>query len=118
MNKALDMVRKNPELSFKALSEALGLSKSMVQQWHANNTDGFQDKYKEALESAFNRLEGLAIKALGDLIVDGNFQSVKYVLDNRGYKAEDKAKLTVDGNVDINIVIDDFEDIQVGGSDA
>lgn len=120
MEQALSIVRKNPEISFKRLSETLGLSKSMVQQWYANDVDGFKDKYDEALKYAFNRLEGLAIKALGDLIVDGSFQATKYVLDNRGYKAEDKTKLTVDGNMDINIVIDDdeFSDIQVGGSDA
>lgn len=107
MNKALEIVKERPDISFKRLAEEVGLSSSSCQRWYADDIDGFKERYHEALRYAFNKLEGLAIRTLGDLLVDGNFQATKYVLDNRGYKAEDKTNLTVSGDMDIKINIEE-----------
>lgn len=107
MEQVIDLVRKNPELSFSALSLAVGLGENRVATWYRKDTDGFKEKYDEALRECFNRLEGLAIKTLGDLLVDGNWNATKYVLDNKGYKAPDKQEIKAEvESQQINIVVE------------
>lgn len=107
MNKALEIVKERPDISMKSLSLEIGLSQGMCGKWYHDDVDGFKERYHEALRYAFNKLEGLAIRTLGDLLVDGNFQATKYVLDNRGYKAEEKSKISVSGDMDITINIEE-----------
>ena len=105
--KACEIIRHNPALSYSAVGKELGLNERTVWQWYDRDTHGFRAKWDKALKDAFTRLEGLAIQALGDLIVDGNFSAVKYVLDNREYGATQKIKADVDSTVDINISIEE-----------
>ena len=106
-NRSLEILAQNPSISYKALSEAIGIGKDCVGRWYRDNVDGYQQRYDQVLKEAFNKLEGLAIQCMADLIVDGNFQAAKYVLDNRGYKAEDKIKADITGDIDINISIEE-----------
>lgn len=103
--RACDIIRLNPALSYAEVSRQIGLDERSVWQWYKRDTHGFKAKWDEALQDAFARLEGLAIQTLGDLLVDGNFQAAKYVLDNRNYGATQKIKADVDSSVDINITI-------------
>ena len=105
--KACEIISRNPALSYAAVSKKLGLDERTVCQWYKRDTHGFKEKWDSALHDAFDRLEGLAIQALGDLIVDGNFSAVKYVLDNKNYGATQKIKADVDSSVDINITIEE-----------
>lgn len=107
MDKAIEIVKNDPSISFKRLSETIGLSQGMCQKWYADDVDGFHDRYHDALKYAFNRLEGLAIRTLGDLLVDGNFQATKYVLDNRGYKPVEKSEVDMTANIQIDYGDDD-----------
>lgn len=103
MEKALEMVRQNPNMGMQEISLTLGLSKSTVWDWQRFNREGFGDRYRETLREAFNDLEAPAICALKDLIEDRNFQAVRYVLDNRGYKAADRVEQVTDNTVTITI---------------
>jgi len=107
MEQALEIVRKNPAISFKMLAEEIGLTKSSCQRWYAEDIDGFKARYEAALKDAFNRLEGLAVQCMGDLIVNGNFQAAKYVLDNRGYKPVEKTEVDMTANIQIDYGDDD-----------
>lgn len=107
MEQALDIVRKNPAISMRMLSEEIGLSQNMCNTWYRTDVDGFKAKYEEALRDAFNRLEGLAVQCMGDLIVNGNFQAAKYVLDNRGYKPVEKTEVDMTANIQIDYGEDD-----------
>lgn len=100
---ALNVLRKNPAMSATAIAKELGWPEDTVRQWYRRDTNGFKAKWEAALHDAFDRLEGLAIQCMGDLIVDGHFQAAKYVLDNRGYKAEDKVNVSGDMDIKINI---------------
>lgn len=106
--KALEMVKQNPSLSMYEISKRLGKNDKYVANWKYKNINGFRDRYEATLKEAFSSLEGVAIDCMKDLIVeDRSFQAAKYVLDNRGYKAEDKIKADVNNTVDINITIGD-----------
>lgn len=107
MEQALELVKQDPGISFKKMAETIGLSSSTCNRWYQDDVDGFHDRYHEALKYAFNRLEGLAIRTLGDLLVDGNFQATKYVLDNRGYKPVDKSEVDMTANIQIDYGDDD-----------
>ena len=109
MNKALEIVKVQPGISMKGLSEAIGLSASMCGKWYDDNVDGFKELYHEALRAAFNSLEGVAIKTMADLLEEKNFQASKYVLDNRGYKAADKIEAKVDATAQV-VFVDDLEE--------
>lgn len=107
MDEVLEIVRKHPEMPMTLLSESIGMGRNRVNEWYRYDVDGFKARYEEALRDAFNRLEGLAIKTMGDLLVDGSFQAAKYILDNRNYGAAQKVKADISGDMDINIVIGD-----------
>lgn len=109
MDLALEMVEKNPAMSFRAISLALGLSEGRVSRWYCDNRYNFKDRYEATLKKSFDGLEGLAIQCMGDLIVNGNFNAAKYVLDNKGYAAPKKIEADVNSTVQINIDIDEEE---------
>lgn len=107
MNKSLEIVAQNPAITYKDICRALGIGECCVGRWYRSNLDGYRDRYDEVLKDAFNELEGAAIKCMADLIKDKNFNAAKYVLDNKGYKAEEKVKAEVSGDIDINITIEE-----------
>ena len=109
MELALEMVEKNPGISFAQISVALGFSKGRVSRWYCDNRYNFKDRYEETLKKSFDKLEGLAIQCMGDLIANGNFNAAKYVLDNKGYAAPKKIEADVNSTVQINIDIDEDE---------
>lgn len=103
MDKALEMFRENPSLGMQEVSLSLGLNKGVVWDWQKANREGFGDRYRQTLREAFESLEAPAIGALKDLVEDRNFQAVKYVLDNRGYKAADKVEQVNETTITVNI---------------
>lgn len=103
VNRALKMFEKNPAMTFTEVSYALGLSHGAVSKWYSRNTSGFKDAYDELMKRRFAELECPAITALGELVADKNFNAVKYVLDNRGYKPVEKIQADVNTDIVINI---------------
>lgn len=106
---ALQILRKNPAMSAAAIARELGLHDETVKQWYDRDTHGFKQKWHDTLKESFSRLEGLAIQCMADLIVDGNFQAAKYVLDNKGYAAPKEVKADVNLAAQV-VFIDDLED--------
>ena len=106
----LEAVYKNPGLSYTAIERDLKLSEGIIKGWYYRDTHGFRQKYADTLKEAFNRLEGLAVQCMGDLIVNGNFQAAKYVLDNRGYAAPKEIKADVNATQNIVITIGEDEE--------
>jgi hypothetical protein len=104
---ALDVLKQNPALSATGIAKQLGWPEDTVRQWYRRDTNGFKAKWDEALHDAFDRLEGLAIQCMGDLIVNGNFNAAKYVLDNKGYAAPKKIEAEVNANQTITITIEE-----------
>ena len=106
-NRVLDAVRKNPSLRQFEMAQIIGCKNSTIKDWFRDNTLGWNEKYKQALRDAFNSLEGPAIQCMTELIKDKNFQAAKYILDNKDYGAPTKVSAELNGEVVINIGIDD-----------
>ena len=107
---ALEVLRKNPAMSAQAIARELGWNERTIKQWYDRDTHGFRKKWQDALRSTFDRLEGLAIQCMADLIVDGSFQAAKYVLDNKGYAAPKEIKADVNTVAQV-VFVDDLEEI-------
>lgn len=103
VNRALEMFEENPSLTFTAVSKALEHEESYVRKLYHRNTYGFRDRYDELLKQKFAELEAPAIVALGELIKDKQFNAVKYVLDNRGYKPVEKVEANISNDITITI---------------
>ena len=50
------------------------------------------------------------MQKLIDLANEGNWQAVKYLLDGKGYKPEEKSKVSVEGAAAINLTIGGEDD--------
>ena len=103
VDKALEMFAENPSLTFTAVSRALEHEDSYVSKLYHRNSYGFKDRYDELLKQKFAELEAPAIVALGELIKDKQFNAVKYVLDNRGYKPVEKVEANITNDISITI---------------
>ena len=103
VKKALEMFENDYTLTFSTVSVALGYSDKRCSRWYRDNTCGFKDKYDEIIKRRFAELEAPAIHSLSELVSEKNFQAVKYVLDNRGYKAPDKIEANLETNITVNI---------------
>lgn len=103
IDKALEMFAENPSLTFVAVSKALGHEESYISTIYYRNSYGFRDRYDELLKRKFAELEAPAIVALGDLVKDKQFNAIKYVLDNRGYKPVEKVEANINNDVIITI---------------
>ena len=104
IQKALDMFAANPALTFVDVSKALEHNDAYISLCYSRNTYGFRERYDELLKQKFAELEAPAIAALGDLVKEKQFNAIKYVLDNRGYKPVEKVEANIATDININIV--------------
>lgn len=95
-----------PYMTQEMMAKECGVARETLCRWRSGN-----DEFKEALDKAtkerWKAAEQMAVTAMINLASEGNIQAVKYMLDNLGYKAEDKTKLTMEGSLDININIEE-----------
>ena len=105
--RVLEAVKKNPSLTQAEMAQIIGCKRSTVEHWFRGDYQGWNAKYRQALREAFDALEGPAIQCMNNLIKDKNFQAAKYVLDNKDYGATQKVSADINGEVVINISIDD-----------
>lgn len=70
----------------------------------------FMDEYHRLCQQKFDEAESLAMQKLIELANEGNWQAVKYLLDGKGYKPEEKSKVSVEGAAAINLTIGGEDD--------
>jgi hypothetical protein len=61
----------------------------------------------KAIKERWRNAEALAVNGMINLASEGNFQALKYMLDNQGYKPVDEIKATVDNDIIIKIGYED-----------
>jgi len=107
IQRALELVRENPGISFTQIANALEINPNTVTSWKTRNTHNWNERYAEALNEAFSALEGPAIEAMSRLLEKDSFQAAKYILDNRNYGAAQKIQADVNTDVEINVTIEE-----------
>lgn len=93
-------------MTLNMVCQEVDVSRDTLHRWRTK-TPEFQEALDKATKDRWKAAEQMAVNGMINLCSEGNFQAIKYLLDNLGYKPEDKTKLTVDGSMDININIEE-----------
>lgn len=107
IQRALEMIRENPGITYAQIANALGMNSNAVKNWQSRNTHNWNERYAEALNEAFSALEGPAIEAMSRLLEKDSFQAAKYILDNRNYGAAQKIQADVNTDITIDVTIEE-----------
>ena len=93
-------------MTLNMVCQEVGVSRDTLHRWR-NETPEFQTALEKAIKDRWKSAESLAVNTMINLAAEGNFQAVKYMLDNLGYKAPDKIEANVKNDVVIRIGYDD-----------
>ena len=94
-----------PELTNEEKAKEIGIDPKTLYKWKKEVE--FQDYLHELGKAKFADMEGLALAKLQENIAAKNQKAIEYALDYLGYKATTKVEADVNGNMDININIED-----------
>lgn len=89
-----------PQKTVKQIAEELGISVDTVYQWRRK--ESFMDEVEKESRLIFRRMQSKAVSKMEELIDNGNFNAVKYVLDGNRYAPEQK----IDLSTDVKVVIE------------
>ena len=102
--KAIELLVYKPYMTLNAICEECGVSRDTLHRWR-NKTPDFMEALDEAIKERWRNSEALAVNGMIALAQEGNFQALKYMLDNMNYKPVEKIEANV--STDINIVIEE-----------
>lgn len=103
---AIEALLANPTLSVSALAEIVGVNRNTISDWKRNNEE-FKAEYNRRLKEMWADSEGIAVVTMRKLASEGSFNASKYILDSLGYAPSTKIEADVNGNMEININIEE-----------
>ena len=93
----------NPFASIKEAAEAVGISPNTVyNNWRWSNPQ-FKQLMDEVLNEAWSIAKHNASNKLFELVDEGDFKAITYVLDFNGYGGTQKIAATVDNTIHIGL---------------
>lgn len=104
--KALELLVYSPHMTQNMIAQEVGVHRDTIRVWRENNQE-FKEALDKAIKERWKAAEAMAVNGMINLASEGNYNAIKYMLDNLGYKPEEKSKLTVDGSMDIVITIEE-----------
>ena len=96
---AIEFLMDNPDLSYEAAAEMLGIARKTLYNWRHNEL--FKNELDRRLKDRWKDSERLAIDTMINLCKIGDFKAAKYILDYQGYGAPNKVE--VQGNIPLVI---------------
>lgn len=102
--KAIELLVYSPYKTLNMIAQESGVSRDTLHRWR-NDTPEFMEALDKAIKERWRNAEALAVNGMIDLAKEGNFQALKYMLDNMNYKPVEKIEANV--STDINIVIEE-----------
>lgn len=101
-----EMMVMNPDWSKGKIAQEMGIDPSTIYRWKQNQE--FKEYMHSLCQDRFKDMERLAVKKLQEHIKNGNWKATQYVLDNLGYKPEEKIDIhSSDININITGDVDD-----------
>lgn len=101
----LELWINNPFATYKEIAEKANIPEQTFYHWRKD--ESFMKEYHNRIQKRFKEMEHKAMAQLENLIANGEWQAVKYVLDGSGYKPTDKLEVA---QTTINVAIDDESD--------
>lgn len=103
--KAIELLVYSPYKTYCMIAEEVGVHRDTLRRWRENPE--FKAALEKAIKERWKAAESLAVNTMINLASEGNFQATKYLLDNLGYAATTKIDANVNGDIDININIEE-----------
>jgi hypothetical protein len=107
--KAIELLVYSPYMTLNMTAQEVGVSRDTLHRWR-NETPEFMEALDKAIKERWRNAEALAVNGMIALASEGNFQAIKYMLDNQGYKPVDKVEAKVDATAQVMFVDDLKED--------
>ena len=104
--KAIELLVYQPYMTQNMIAQEVGVHRDTIRRWR-EETPEFKAELKKAIQNRWEAAESLAVNGMINLASEGNFQAMKYMLDNLGYKPVDKVEANVKNDVVIRIGYDD-----------
>lgn len=83
-----------------AIAEQIGVNASTIWRWKQH--DDFMDELEKENRRKFRSMQQDALKAMEKLIVAGNFNAAKYVLDGNGYAPTEKHEMDLNAEIKVD----------------
>lgn len=91
----------NPTLTYADICRDMEIGDKTFYSWR--HQDQFMEEYHKLCSKRFKSLQAIAVQKLGEKVFTGEFQAVKYVLDNQGYNATQKVEANVPTVISVSI---------------
>ena len=107
--KAIELMVFSPHMTQTVMAAECGVHRDTLHRWRTENEE-FRTELDKAIKQRWEAAESLAVDGMISLAAEGNFNAIKYLLDNRGYKPVEKVEANITTDIVINIGEDDAED--------
>lgn len=105
--KAIELLTYSPYMTIKMVAEECGVHRDTLHRWRYEVPE-FQEALDKSIKNRWKSAEALAVNGMINLASEGNYNAIKYLLDNLGYKPVDKVEASVESR---NIVfVDDLNE--------
>lgn len=102
-------------MTLNMVAQECGVHRDSLHRWR-NENEEFKMALDKATKDRWKAAEQMAVNTMINLCSEGNFQAVKYMLDNLGYKPVEKVEAKVDATAQV-MFVDDLKD-DVDGTDS
>lgn len=102
--KALELLIYSPYMTQQMIAKEVGVHRDTIRVWKEENQE-FKAALEKGIKDRWKSAEAMAVNGMIALAQEGNFQAIRYMLDNLGYKPVEK--IEADINSEINIVIEE-----------
>lgn len=99
----IEAIIANPNAPHTELAEMVGVNRNTITVWKRDAE--FVSALDARIKEIWKDSEMLAVNAMRNLALQGNFNANKYILDSLGYAP--KQQVEMDLHTDINIVVEE-----------
>ena len=113
--KAIELLVYQPYMTLNMVCKEVDVSRDTLHRWR-NDNEEFKSALDKAIKERWKAAEAMAVNGMINLASEGNYNAIKYLLDNLGYKPVEKMEAKVDAKAQV-VFVDDLKD-DLNGSDT
>lgn len=106
--KAIELLVYQPYMTLNMVSQEVGVHRDTLHRWR-KETPEFMEALDKAIKDRWKAAEAMAVNGMIALASEGNYNAIKYLLDNLGYKPVEKMEANVNAKAQV-IFVDDLKD--------
>jgi uncharacterized protein YjcR len=100
--KAIELLVYSPYMTLNMIAQEVGVSRDTLHRWR-NDNEEFKKELDKAIKERWKAAESMAVNGMINLASEGNYNAIKYMLDNLGYKPTEKIEADISTDIHINI---------------